>query len=545
MFLVFGFITSAILYSMITELFVSEKLSSDLNYGYSLVDNEYPGDWQARDGKLYKGKTLINDNFEIVDEIKKNTGTLVTMFLNDTRVSTNVQKADGTRAVGTKAAPAVIETVLNKGLEYTGEADVVGTSCITKYIPIKDNSGKAIGMFFVGVDKKYINDIVNPFISRIALIMLAIVAVSVILITFIINRIIRNLKKVMTTLESVAQGDLTINQVEVKSKDEIALLANSTNKMLSDLKNMLNKVNKAAMQVSASAEQLSASAEQNTSAAEKVASSTAQAAEDSQKQLKSINEVTEIINNISLGLKNVAVDSKDMFKQAQETEKITSKGSEILNTLIVQMKEINIVVEEIADTIQNLEFRSREIGSIVELIKDISEQTNLLALNASIEAARAGEHGRGFSVVAQEIRKLAEQTKESASKISSTVHDIQVDTDTAANQMDKGAEKVKQGMDAANGVNSSFELIRNEILHVLDKVKEVTASAEQMEKGSDGMVKEIQLIKTIAEENTIISQQSSEMSQEQLSATEEIAASSENLSTLAEELKNISAAFKL
>lgn len=545
MFIICSLITGGIVYSMITDLFVNEKLSSDLNHGYNLLNKEYQGNWDVREGKLYKGESLINDNFDIVDEIKKNTGTFVTIFLNDTRISTNVLKADGTRAVGTKAAPAVIETVLNKGLEYTGEANVVGMDCITKYVPIKDTSGKVIGMFFVGVDKAYVNNIVAPFISKIALIMLGIVIISVVLISLIVNRIVKNLNKVITSLESIAKGDLTIDEINVKSRDEVNILAESTNKMLSDLKNMLNKISSASMQVSASAEQLTASAGQNTSAAENVASSSIEAANGSRKQLESINKVYGIISDISLGINNVVTNSKDMFRQSQETVNITGKGSEMLNTLIDHMKDINMVVEEIAGTIRNLELRSQEISSIVELITDISEQTNLLALNASIEAARAGEHGRGFSVVAQEIRNLAEQTKESAAKISNTVHDIQINTDNAAKTMNKGTEKVIKGMSAADEVSSSFELIRNAIIHVLDKVKEVTVAADQMEKGSEGMVEEIRLIKNIAEENAINSQQSSAMSQEQLGATEEMAASSQNLSMLAEELENITTSFKL
>jgi methyl-accepting chemotaxis protein len=248
---------------------------------------------------------------------------------------------------------------------------------------------------------------------------------------------------------------------------------------------------------------------------------------------------------MSSELNDVTANSKDMFKQSQETVNITDKGSETLNTLIAQMREINTAVEEIAGTIKNLEFRSQEISNIVALITDISEQTNLLALNASIEAARAGEHGRGFSVVAQEIRNLAEQTKESAAKISNTVHDIQADTDKASVTMDKGTEKVKQGMGAANEVSSSFELIRDAIRQVLDKVKEVTSAADKMDKESNVIVKEIESIKVITEKNAIISQESSAMSQEQLGATEEMAASSQNLTALAEELSRITAGFKL
>lgn len=545
MFLAFGLLTGGILYNMITGLFVDEKLSSDLDLGYTLIDKQYPGDWHVKDGKLYKGETMMNDNFTVVDEIKERTGTLVTMFLGDTRISTNVLKADGTRAVGTKASAEVIETVLNKGQNFTGQTKVVNIDALTKYIPLKDNSGKIIGMFFVGVDKNYVINIVNPFIVKMAVIMAIIIVISVGLISVIVHMIVKNLKKVMAALDSVSHGDLTIDEVAVKSRDEVSLLAKSTNKMLNDLRTMLDKVSEASMQVSASAEQMSANSEQNTQAVEKLAQSSVQAAEGSRKQLESVNEASSIVNSISTGLKNVAVNSREMFNQSEETVDITNNGLQILQTLTVQMKDINTVVNEIADTIRNLELRSNEIGSIVALITDISEQTNLLALNASIEAARAGEHGRGFSVVAQEIRNLAEQTKESAARISTTVRDIQIDTDKAAGSMDKGIEKVSKGMVAADKVNEAFSHIRKAMEQVLDKVQNVAADVEQMGKGSEEMVREMEFIKTIANDSAVNSQQSSAMCQEQLAATEEMSASSQSLSELAEELNQIIAVFKL
>lgn len=545
MFIISGLLIGGIMYTMITDIFINEKLSSDLNHGYSLIDKEYPGDWNVKDGKLYKGQIALNDNFGVVDEIKKNTGTFVTLFLEDTRVSTNVLKEDGSRAIGTKASPEVIETVLNKGQEFTGEAKVVNMDCLTKYVPLKDAGGKVIGMFFVGVDQKYISNIVNPFIVRIGIIMAVIIAVSVALITIIVLGIVKNLKKVMLALDGVSHGDLTMQEVNVRSKDEINSLAQSTNTMLRDLRSMLHKINEASMQVSASAEQMSASAEQNTQAVEQIAASSVQAADGSRRQLESINQASGIVNDISTGLKNVALNSKDMYRQSEYTVNVTGDGLEILQTLTAQMKDINNAVQEIAETINNLELRSNEIGSIVQLITDISEQTNLLALNASIEAARAGEHGRGFSVVAQEIRNLAEQTKESASRISTTVHDIQLDTERAAESMDKGTAKVSQGMAAANKVNEAFSLIRTAMDQVMDKVKSVAADVEHMGKGSDETVKEMDLIKTIADESVTSSQQNAAMSQEQLGATEEMAASSQSLANLAEELNEIISVFKL
>lgn len=126
--------------------------------GESYIEEKYPGQWQVRDNKLYKGDVLINDNYEAVDTIKKNTGYLATIFLNGTRISTNVLSEDGNRAVGTKATDTVIETVIEKGEVYKGDAIVAGKKVVTYYKPIKDSAGKVIGMWFMGIEKAQVQE---------------------------------------------------------------------------------------------------------------------------------------------------------------------------------------------------------------------------------------------------------------------------------------------------------------------------------------------------------------------------------------------------
>ncbi|MDI6907242.1 MAG: cache domain-containing protein, partial [Thermoanaerobacterales bacterium] len=128
-----------------------ESLKKDLALSYALIDQQYPGPWAVKDGKLYKGDTVMNENFAVVDNVTSLTGDAVTVFQDDTRVATTVKDEKGNRKVGTKAAPQVVETVLKKGESYLGEADVAGVPHLTAYMPLKDEAGRVIGMWFVGL----------------------------------------------------------------------------------------------------------------------------------------------------------------------------------------------------------------------------------------------------------------------------------------------------------------------------------------------------------------------------------------------------------
>ena len=142
--LIYSVVSIGVVRYYVSELAVTslkEKLNANIELGYSLLDAKYPGSWTVKGDQLYKGDTLINNNFELVDEVKDKTDSIATIFLGDTRVSTNVLKGDGSRAVGTQVSEKVKEVVLKQGKDYIGQADVVGTSYITQYTPIKDASG--------------------------------------------------------------------------------------------------------------------------------------------------------------------------------------------------------------------------------------------------------------------------------------------------------------------------------------------------------------------------------------------------------------------
>jgi methyl-accepting chemotaxis protein len=149
----FSLLLFGIIYFQVQKLVnqtFADKLNAVLNLGYRLLSEKYPGEWEVFGGRLFKGNVLMNENYDLVDIISKETGSLVTIFMGDTRITTTVLNKDGSRAIGTKAAQNVINTVLHDGKVYNGEAIVAGKTCKTKYKPLKDRNGDIVGMWFVG-----------------------------------------------------------------------------------------------------------------------------------------------------------------------------------------------------------------------------------------------------------------------------------------------------------------------------------------------------------------------------------------------------------
>ncbi|PKR86233.1 methyl-accepting chemotaxis protein [Heyndrickxia camelliae] len=367
-----------------------------------------------------------------------------------------------------------------------------------------------------------------------------------IIIEMIIGRMISNpIKKVSDAMKVVAMGDLSIKQVKVKSKDELGELSDSFNKMVQDLSAVVHQVSDSSVQVAASSEQLTASAQQSTSAAEQVTRVITENAEGTEQQLRTFNEMTDSIKEMAVGMDQIADASEEMLHSSEETRNLSRKGTESIANVVSQMKEIHLSVNEAVKTIHTLAKRSDEIRKITDLITGIAEQTNLLALNAAIEAARAGEQGKGFAVVADEVRKLAEESSKSSEQISIMISTIQEETKKAVLSMESGNEKVNTGLTYTTEANESFTRIAESIGKVTGKAEDVSASVEEIQAMASQIVDAVEKARKVSEQVAAGSQENAAASEEQLATMEEITSSAESLSNLADELQVVISKFKL
>ncbi|WP_313893588.1 methyl-accepting chemotaxis protein [Psychrobacillus sp.] len=512
--------------------------------GYNWLDEVYEGEWTVKDGELYKGDMKISSNTDFIDEMGTITEGIVTIFQNDTRVMTNVM-VDGERSIGTKASAEVSDLVLKKGETYIGEADVVGQKHLTIYKPIKDANGKNIGMWFVGVPIQIISDTVFALLFKIISVLVGAGAVAIIGSLLLTRTIIRPILTINNQLKEISEGegDLT-KELVVNTKDEIGELANSFNKMLGSLRTMMRQISITSDQVASSSEELTASAEQTTEATDQIAASIHEIADGSKAQVQGADESSKAMQEITMDIQRVAESTSSISKAAVETNEEAISGNESLQKVILQMNTIHLSVDQSASVVKQLGEQSEEIGNILGVITGIADQTNLLALNAAIEAARAGEHGKGFAVVADEVRKLAEQSKISADQIASLIKQIQGDTAHAVNVMEQGTVEVNAGMQVVKETETGFQKILTSIELVASQIQEVSAVAEEMSASAEQVNASTEEMATIAQISASNTQNVAAASEEQLASMEEISASASSMAKMAEDLQGLIHKFK-
>ncbi|WP_378956521.1 methyl-accepting chemotaxis protein [Pelosinus sp. sgz500959] len=491
-------------------------------------------------GVISAGYYISND--KVVDRVKENFGTDVTLFLDDTRVATTIIK-DGQRALGTKLSENVATKVLKEGEQYIGKADILGAHYITQYAPLIGPENKPIGALFVGKNVESLTTARNKIAMVIGGISFFVMLIVIILATIISNKITQPIRKLATAIGWVASGDLS-KSVEISTKDEIGLLANGYNTMIEQLKNLITNVNSSAETLTSASKALTTSGNYSAQASQQVASAIAELANGAELQRSSVEETSTVIEQISTDIQQVATNAHHVALTTQKTIVTSKEGSQSVENAVSQMNTIEIAVENSAIMVTKLGERSKEISGIIDTISGISKQTNLLALNAAIEAARAGEQGRGFAIVAEEVRKLAEQSQESAKQIAHLIGEIQNDTDKAVIAMNDGTREVRIGAQVVTAAGKSFHDIADLIMDVSNQVNQISAASQQMANGSQQIVTSINKINEVSAEAAGQTQNVSSITEEQSASIEEIASSSQALAKMAEDLTHAVNKFK-
>jgi methyl-accepting chemotaxis protein len=412
------------------------------------------------------------------------------------------------------------------------------------FFPILDN-GKVIALYGVDFDVSKVNNKAWNETKGLLILSIIFLVASGIIVAFIVSRTTRPIVLLTKASQQISSGDLRLGEIKIKTKDELAFLGNSFNLMVKNLRNIILQVSTNAEQIAAASEELTASAEQSAKASELISISTQIGANDSEEQLKSVQEAASSIEQMSASIQQTSASSMEVTKISNNASNASKLGVSTVHAVVKQMDEISETVQDISTIINTLGTRSEEIGQIVSIISGISAQTNLLALNAAIEAARAGEHGKGFAVVADEVRKLAEQSAVSAHQISDLITEIQKETTYAVQSMSNGTKKVNEGINRSHNVSESFKEIEKVITFITGNTQEVSATMEELAAVSQQIVHSIEVVKKAAERGVEVNENNSSATQEQLATMEEITASATSLSLLAEELQNSVGIFKI
>lgn len=380
--------------------------------------------------------------------------------------------------------------------------------------------------------------------ASIVAIILAIVSIFIFtLVSLLISRFItKPLRNIQSLMSEAEKGNLTVSG-HYHSRDELGQLTNSFNKMTDGIRTVIRQVSETAEQVAASSEQLHANAEETSKATELIARTMEGMAAGSDQQLQQVSRTSGTVNELSNSVQQIAVNAQQVSATAADASEKAAAGNKSIHEAMSQMQSINSTVNGLSVVIQGLGQRSGDIEQIIESITSIAAQTNLLALNAAIEAARAGEHGRGFAVVADEVRKLAEESARSANQIGDLIAAIQTDTDSAIQSMESAATEVLQGIRVINTAGGTFDEINHSVSSVTSQIQEVSAAVHKMAAGTGQIVQYMSVINDISETASASTQNVSAASEEQMASMEEIASSAESLSEMAAELQRLTQQF--
>lgn len=432
---------------------------------------------------------------------------------------------------------------------------------VTILVPVADYQGKVKG-YLMGVEALHFDNRTADTTFIIALIILTLVLLA--LTYWMLHRSLGPLKPLAARLAAMAAGDLTGEEIPVRSRDEVGTMALAFNGMMESMRKLISEVRETGQQVNAAAGTLRSTTGEVAEAADGVAQAMNQVAQGASvqsgnatqgaqmvAQLQTViqqiatgateqavraQQTAEVVTQVNQGTEDVKNKAQSVLASSQESSKAADAGQLVVDRSTAAMDLILKTVEQAGAQVRELGRQSQEISTITQAITEIADQTNLLALNAAIEAARAGEHGRGFAVVADEVRKLAERSAKSAQEIADLVHNIQEGITRSIDSMEQGRQAVAEGSAAAGDVKTALEQIDQMVGRTRRDAEVISAAASQIAAGGVSMMEAVNTMAAITQENTAATEEMAAGAQEVAGSVDSIAAVAEENAAAAEEV---------
>lgn len=509
------------------------------------------GDYmESSNGDIWKGSYNISRSESLVDRIKDNTGMDVTFFYGDRRIMTSALDSNGDRILNSPAGERIVEKVLQNGEEYfSNSVSLDGVMNYGYFMPVYQNGSddEIIGMVFVGTDKESKDAVVNGIIfgigAAVCVAMILCIGVGLKLATSISH----NIKKSISIMGRVAEGDLTVwvDDKMLKRKDEIGDLSRVTVKLKDTLKGILKGISENSASLLEASKALGTAADTTNGTMNEVQNAVSQVVANSTEQSKNSESTSENMRIMGEHITETSTEVDTLNQNAASMQKSSKKTADTLAQLCHINEEVERIIVEVKEQTDRTNVSIQKINSAMEFITSIAEETNLLSLNASIEAARAGESGRGFAVVADQIKKLAEQSNQSGHEIEETTKALMEDSAREMEIMQRMQEIINEQSGSMQETRTNVSEVLKEIEDSMQSILQIRESTGRLAESRGEVREALEKLSQIAHDNVDSTQQTYTETQEVLDTFKQVYDSAGQLKKIADELAQSMQYFKM
>lgn len=501
-------------------------------------------------GELWNGEHLnITDQFSLYDGLQKNNNIDVTIFLGNTRVATTIRKSNGQRDINSTVSKTVEDEVLKKGKEYFAESvDVQGVEYFCQYIPLYDStSTNPVGIVFVGRERETIRSEVQTVLSKIIGTGLVVLTVCLIAAVLIVSLMVKRIKKSVQAVNELSNGNMkiSISESDMKSRDEVGDILRAVDKLKVKLENVVKDINDECANVLTAANELSQQTSICTNHIEQIDIAVSEVANGATNQAQETQDASNNIVRMGDMLDSTGKETDNLMNKSNNMDKVNKDAIAILDELKTTNDDTKEAISRAQEQTEANNKSVQKIKDAIQLVHAIADQTSLLALNAQIEAARAGESGRGFTVVADNIQKLAAQSNASAKDIENIAETLIEDSNKVYAAMNKVDKTVNIQTEKVEGIQNIFNELSNEIESCTQSINSIVGSMNNVDELRIKVVESAQNLSAIAEENAASTEETSATVNEMTDNIKNIADNSVSLETIANELRNKISFFKV
>ncbi|WXB91527.1 methyl-accepting chemotaxis protein [Bacillus sp. FJAT-52991] len=415
---------------------------------------------------------------------------------------------------------------------------------VTTFVPLKTDSGEVIGIVGADLDATPVYNSMNSYKNKTIILSLVILLISITIVYLFTHYLIKPLRSLTKQISQVGNGDLSI-VLEQNRKDEIGTLTTSFQQMMNELKRIIQGINNNSIQLVNASNQLLHSTNEVKEGNQQIAFTMNELSDGADNQANSANQISQTMKHFTHQIQEASDKGMELNHRSHKVMELTNNGYTLMSESEKQMDTIHQEVMESIKKVKELDLQTKEISKLVQVIQDISDQTNLLALNAAIEAARAGEHGKGFAVVADEVRKLAEQVSGSIGNIIEIVEGVQNESKDTVATLQHSHAQVTEGARKIKITGETFKEINQAVLDMQTKIQNISNNSNMISKQSENINHALEHVASTAEESSAGIEETSATIQQSTSVMDEIFIHSKSVAELAEELNQSVGHFKL